>query len=285
MPETASTRLGLNADLSSVNFLRTHNSLYVTYDSTASSFRSPLRCGGIPGEASAVWDAELSCSAPACRACCPDLQTCTGHDANFGTLAVPCHWLPCVEFVLHPTPAASQAGASTSITTSRRPITREPRAPSASSQWRRGEMHPRTGAMERRCHTADHSLSAESCNGTPFSGILRANLALGRSRLLELAAISTARSRVWPACKGSSISRRLFRLIPAYSLDIQPRLRGSRDWHHGFSFNRGPLVAFRVDQTQRTTISIELTSLSSNIKYKGKSCALGHSYQKSSSSG
>lgn len=77
--------------------------------------------------------------------------------------------------------------------------------------------------MERRCHTADHSLSAESCNGTPFRGILMASLALERSRLLELAAISTARSRVWPACKGSSISRRLFRLIPAYCLDIQPR--------------------------------------------------------------
>lgn len=52
-----------------------------------------------------------------------------------------------------------------------------------------GEMRPRTGAMERRCHPADHSLSAESCNGTPFSGILKA---LGRSRLLELSAISTA---------------------------------------------------------------------------------------------
>lgn len=176
--------------MSSANFLRTHNSSYGSYDSTASGFRSPLCRGGIPGEASAVWDAELSCSAPACRACCPDLQTSTGHDANFGTPAVPCHWLPCVEFVLHPTPAASQAGASTSITTSRRPITREPRAPSASSQWRRGETHPRTGAMERRCHTADHSLSAESCNGTPFSGILKAVLALGCSRLLSTAGIS-----------------------------------------------------------------------------------------------
>lgn len=114
-------------------------------------------------------------------------------------------------------------GRAPPLQRSRCPITREPRAPSASSQWRWGEMHPRTGAMERRCHPADHSLSAESCNGTPFSGILMAVLALGRSRLLELAAISTARSRVWPACKGSSISRRLFRLIPAYSLDIQPR--------------------------------------------------------------
>lgn len=27
-------------------------------------------------------------------------------------------------------------------------------------------------AMERRCHTADHSLSAESCNGTSLQGIL-----------------------------------------------------------------------------------------------------------------
>lgn len=97
----------------------THNISYLTYDSTTSGFHSPLCCGGIPGEASAVWDAELSCSAPACRACCTDLQTSTdtGHDANFGTQAASYHWWPCVDFVLHPTPAASQAGSSTSITT------------------------------------------------------------------------------------------------------------------------------------------------------------------------
>lgn len=47
-----------------------------------------------------------------------------------------------------------------------------------------------------------------------------------------------------------------------------------------FSFNRGPLVAFRVDQAQRTAISIELAGITSSIKDEGKPCALDHSYQK-----
>lgn len=110
----------------------------------------------------------LSCSAPACRACryrLADGQF-MGHDSNFGTPATSYYWWPCVELLLHPTSTASWAGSSTSITTSRWHITREPRGQSLSSQWRWGRVHPATGAMERRCHTADHSLSAESCSET-----------------------------------------------------------------------------------------------------------------------
>lgn len=102
--------------------------------------------------------------------------------------------------------------------------------------------------MERCCHTADHSLSAESCNGTTLQRHPLQIFALGHSRLLELAVISTACPRVWPVCKGSSISRRLFRLIHS----LQPRYSASfvaaaETGIMSLSFNRGPLVTFRVD--------------------------------------
>lgn len=109
-------------------------------------------------------------------------------------------------------------------------------------------------------------------------------LALERCRLLELAAISTARSRL-------ARLQGIFDLQALISSDssLQPRYSASlvaaaETGIMAFSFNRGPLVAFRVDQAQRTAISIELAGITSSIKDEGKPCALDHSYQKSSSS-
>lgn len=141
-----------------------------------------------------------------------------------------------------------------------------------------------TGAMERRCHTADHSLSAESCNGTPFSGILMSVWHLDALDCWNWLPSPPPAGVFGPPARDLRSPGAYFvcsSLQPRYSASL---VAAAETGIMAFSYNRGPLVAFRVDQARRTAISIELAGISSNVKYEKKHCTLRHRHQRTFSS-